>query len=74
MRAQIISQIVKIFTLGGMSTVLSFMLAPLVLKFLLKKKCYKQIRQDQNAPIYIQMHASKHEGKGITPTMGGIIF
>ncbi|HRZ29928.1 MAG TPA: hypothetical protein P5052_04300 [Candidatus Paceibacterota bacterium] len=70
MRAQIISQVVKIFTLGGMSTVLSFMIAPLVLKFLLKNKIYKQIRQDPDAPIFTAIH----EKKGGTPTMGGMIF
>lgn len=70
MREQIIAQIVKIFTLGGLSTVLSFMFAPLLLKFLLKNKVCKQIRQDANAPIFTRIH----EKKGGTPTMGGIIF
>lgn len=70
MREQIIAQIVKIFTLGGISTILSFMFAPLLLKFLLKNKVYKQIRQDPNAPIF----TSLHQKKGGTPTMGGIIF
>jgi UDP-N-acetylmuramyl pentapeptide phosphotransferase/UDP-N-acetylglucosamine-1-phosphate transferase len=70
MRDQLISQIVKIFSLGGISTVLSFLFAPILLKFLLKNKIYKQIRQDANAPIFTQMH----EKKSGTPTMGGIIF
>jgi UDP-N-acetylmuramyl pentapeptide phosphotransferase/UDP-N-acetylglucosamine-1-phosphate transferase len=70
MREQIIAQIVKIFTLGGLSTILSFMFAPLLLKFLIRNKVCKQIRQDANAPIFTKIH----EKKGGTPTMGGIIF
>lgn len=70
MQEQIISQVVRIFTLGGISTVLSFIFAPLLLKFLIKNKVYKRIRLDKNAPIYTTMHQKKSG----TPTMGGIIF
>lgn len=70
MKEVLISQIVRIFILGGVSSILSFLLAPALLKFLLKNKVYKQIREDSNAPIY----TSLHKKKGGTPTMGGIIF
>jgi UDP-N-acetylmuramyl pentapeptide phosphotransferase/UDP-N-acetylglucosamine-1-phosphate transferase len=70
MQEQIISQVVRIFTLGGISTVLSFIFAPLLLKFLIKNKVYKRIRLDKNTPIFTTMHQKKSG----TPTMGGIIF
>ncbi len=70
MKELLIAQIVRIFILGGISTILSFMIAPLLLKFLIKNKVYKKIREDINAPIFTSLHKKK-EG---TPTMGGIIF
>lgn len=70
MREIFIQQIIRIFILGGISTILSFIFAPFLLKFLIKNKVSKQIRQDSNAPIF----TSIHQKKSGTPTMGGIVF
>ena len=66
----IIVQTTKIFTLGMFSFLLTIAFAPLV-EFLLRKfKAGKQIRHDERAPIFYQLHKAK-EG---TPTMAGVLF
>lgn len=59
----------KIAILSIISFALTTALVPLFTNFLYRNKIGKQIRVDQNAPLYTLMHQKK-EG---TPTMGGLI-
>lgn len=59
----------KILGVGAMSFFIAVLLTPFVTKFLLKYRLGKQIRQDANAPIFMELHGKKSG----TPTMGGII-
>lgn len=60
----------KILGVGAMSFFIAILLTPLIAKYLIKWRLGKQIRQDANAPIFMQMH----EKKIGTPTMGGVII
>lgn len=60
----------KILGVGAMSFFIAILLTPLIAKCLIKWRMGKQIRQDTNAPIFMQMH----EKKIGTPTMGGVII
>lgn len=60
----------KILGVGAMSFFIAVLLTPVVTKFLLKYRLGKQIRQDANAPIFMELHGKKAG----TPTMGGIII
>ncbi|HPR91304.1 MAG TPA: phospho-N-acetylmuramoyl-pentapeptide-transferase [Candidatus Paceibacterota bacterium] len=66
----ITGQIIRLILLGTMALVGGFVLAPLTLKFLIKIKAGKQIRNDGDTPVYTNMHLYKAG----TPTMGGIII
>ncbi len=66
----VIYQLIRVIILGGLSALFSFIMAPLVLKFLKKKQMIKHIRKDANAPIFTAMHQKK-EG---TPTTAGILI
>jgi phospho-N-acetylmuramoyl-pentapeptide-transferase len=63
-------QVIRLIFLGTLALVSGFILAPLTLKFLIKIKAGKQIRNDGDTPVFTNMHMYK-EG---TPTMGGIII
>jgi phospho-N-acetylmuramoyl-pentapeptide-transferase len=63
-------QMIRLILLGVMALVGGFVMAPVLLKFLVKIKAGKQIRNDGDTPIFSNMHMYK-EG---TPTMGGIII
>lgn len=60
----------KILGVGAMSFFIAILLTPLVAKYLIKWRLGKQIREDVNAPIFIQMHKKKTG----TPTMGGVVI
>lgn len=60
----------KILGVGAMSFFIAVLLTPIVTRFLLKYRLGKQIRQDANAPIFMELHGKKAG----TPTMGGIII
>lgn len=60
----------KILGVGAMSFFIAILLTPLIAKYLVKWRLGKQIRQDVNAPIFMQMHKKKSG----TPTMGGVII
>jgi len=62
--------IIRILFLGVFTSILAILLTPLLTHFLYKYKLGKQIRHDENAPIYMSLHRKK-EG---TPTMGGILI
>ncbi|MDD4289943.1 MAG: phospho-N-acetylmuramoyl-pentapeptide-transferase [Patescibacteria group bacterium] len=62
--------IVKIFILTTISAIIAFLITPIVSYFLYKYKLRKQIRSEECAPIYFNLHKAK-EG---TPTMGGVII
>lgn len=66
----ITGQIVRLILLGSMAIGIGFILAPLILRFLIKIGAGKQIRNDGDTPIYSNMHLYKAG----TPTMGGIII
>ncbi len=63
-------EILKIFVLTTFSTIVAFLITPLVTNFLYKNKLGKQIRVESKAPVFFSLHKKK-EG---TPTMGGIII
>lgn len=63
-------QIVRVLLLGILSSLVAFILTPILTNFLFKYRLGKQIRQDSNAPVFTALHQKK-EG---TPTMGGIII
>jgi len=59
----------KIIGVGALSFFIAILITPIVYKLLIKYRLGKQIREDANAPIFMQMHRKKAG----TPTMGGII-
>jgi phospho-N-acetylmuramoyl-pentapeptide-transferase len=61
--------LIRILFLGVFTSVLAIFLTPFLTHFLYKYHFGKQIREDNNAPVYISLHKKK-EG---TPTMGGIL-
>lgn len=60
----------KILGVGALSFFIALLLTPIITHFLHKYRMGKQIRNDTNAPIFMQMHGKKAG----TPTMGGIII
>lgn len=56
--------------MGAISFFIALLLTPVIYKLLIKWRLGKQIREDVNAPIYMQMHGKKAG----TPTMGGVII
>lgn len=60
----------KILGVGALSFFIAMILTPIVNKILVKYRLGKQIREDANAPVFMQMHGKKAG----TPTMGGIII
>ena len=62
--------IIRILFLGVFTSILAILLTPLLTHFLYKYSIRKQIRSDENAPVYMALHQKK-EG---TPTMGGILI
>lgn len=62
--------IIKILILTTLSTVIAFLITPIITHFLYKYKLGKQIRSEGRAPIFFRLHRKK-EG---TPTMGGVII
>ncbi len=62
--------IIKILILTTLSTVVAFLITPIITHFLYKYKFGKQIRSEDKAPIFFRLHKKK-EG---TPTMGGVII
>ncbi|MGE4554576.1 MAG: phospho-N-acetylmuramoyl-pentapeptide-transferase [Candidatus Paceibacterota bacterium] len=62
-------QIIRHLFLFVFSFFLSLVLAPILIHYLYKYRLGKQIRKDQNAPIFMALHKNK-EG---TPTMGGLL-
>ena len=62
--------IIKIFLLTTLSFGLAVILTPLLTHFLYKYKIGKQIRDDEQAPIFSRLHRKKTG----TPTMGGVII
>jgi len=62
--------IIRILFLGVFTSALAVFLTPSLTYFLYKHKLGKQIRKDDNAPVYVSLHQKK-EG---TPTMGGILI
>ncbi len=63
-------QIIRILIATGVSFFFALLITPVVNKILLKYKAGKQIRSENTAPVYYNLHKSK-EG---TPTMGGVII
>jgi phospho-N-acetylmuramoyl-pentapeptide-transferase len=66
----ITGQIVRLILLGGMALGIGFILAPIILRLLIKIGAGKQIRNDGETPIFSNMHLYKAG----TPTMGGIVI
>jgi len=62
--------IIKILILTTISTVVAFLITPIITHFLYKYKFGKQLRSENKAPIFFRLHKKK-EG---TPTMGGVII
>lgn len=62
-------EVIRIFFLAVVSCSLAFLFAPGLLRFLVRHKLGKQIRDGTFAPIFAKLHKSK-EG---TPTMGGVL-
>ncbi len=66
----IAQQIARILILAIISFSISFLLVPLLLRLLDKVQARKQIRANDAAPIFSELHKKKAG----TPTMGGIII
>ena len=62
--------LIRILFFGVFTSILAILLTPFLTHILYKYHFGKQIREDDNAPIYISLHKKK-EG---TPTMGGILI
>lgn len=62
--------IIKIFALTTLSSFIAFLITPTITHFLYKYKFGKQIRSEDSAPVFFNLHKKK---AGI-PTMGGIII
>ena len=65
-----IIELVRLFTLMGVAFGITILWTPALTHFLYKYKFGKQIREDSNAPVFMELHKHK-EG---TPTMGGILI
>ncbi|MBI2099106.1 phospho-N-acetylmuramoyl-pentapeptide-transferase [Candidatus Uhrbacteria bacterium] len=61
--------IVKIFVLATASFLAAILWTPFLTRFLHRHKLGKQIRDEESAPIYFQLHKNKSG----TPTMGGAL-
>lgn len=63
-------QITRVLGLSTVSFVLALALTPFWVKFLNRIKAAKQLRSQESAPIFYELHKKKEN----TPTMGGIII
>ncbi len=66
----LISTIIKIFSLASMSFIVAILLTPLLTDFLYKNKIGKKIRAEGDTPVFSKLHAKKAG----TPTMGGVLI
>lgn len=62
--------IIKIFILTTLAFVMAILWTPLLTHFLYKYKLGKQIRDNDSAPIFSELHKKKSG----TPTMGGVLI
>ena len=63
-------QLIKIFILTTLAFVVAMIFTPLLTHFLYKYKLGKQIRSEDETPVYAKLHKKKSG----TPTMGGILI
>lgn len=61
--------VIKVFVLTAVSFLLAISWTPILTRLLLRYKLGKQIRDEDSAPIYFNLHKSKSG----TPTMGGVL-
>ena len=66
----IIGEAIRVIIISITSFTVALLLTPYTLKVLRKLDFRKQIRTSDSAPIFSKLH----EGKGGTPTMGGVII
>ncbi|MFA5995711.1 MAG: phospho-N-acetylmuramoyl-pentapeptide-transferase [Patescibacteria group bacterium] len=59
----------RVLILATLSFLVAFGSAPILIRFLVKKKLGKNIRASAEAPVYAKLHANKAG----TPTMGGVL-
>ncbi|MBI2551821.1 phospho-N-acetylmuramoyl-pentapeptide-transferase [Candidatus Uhrbacteria bacterium] len=64
-----VEQVIRIFFLAIVSFLAAFLLAPMLIRFLIAHRLGKQIRDSKLAPIFAKLHKNKTG----TPTMGGIL-
>ena len=62
-------EVTRVLILTGISFGVALLLTPLVTRVLYRLKVGKQIRREEDAPVYYNLH----KGKAGTPTMGGVI-
>ena len=63
-------QLIRVLLLAIFSAILTVILTPLWTKVLYKYHLGKQIREDENAPVFMSLHKKKSG----TPTMGGVLM
>jgi len=66
----VITQVVRILVLGGVSFFVALFFTPIFSRFLQKHRLGKQIRTSEITPVFAKFHQKK-EG---VPTMGGVII
>lgn len=66
---ELVENIVRVFSITGITFLFAFLWTPVLTHFLYKYKLGKSIR-DEGSPVYTKIHKKK-EG---TPTMGGILI
>jgi len=66
----ITANIIRVFAISSIAFVVAMAWTPILTGILYKYKLGKQIREDENAPIYITLHKKKAG----TPTMGGLLI
>lgn len=64
------TELIRILILATAAFVLAFISAPGLTRWLMRYKLGKNIRANNEAPIYAKLHA----GKAGTPTMGGVLI
>lgn len=69
-QALINGQVIKILFLTSFSFILAVLWTPVMTHFLFKYKIGKQIRSDNNTPLFTKLHLHKSG----TPTMGGLLI
>jgi phospho-N-acetylmuramoyl-pentapeptide-transferase len=62
-------EVTRVLILTGISFGVALLLTPLVTRILYRLKVGKQIRREEDAPVYYNLH----KDKAGTPTMGGVI-